>query len=649
MSFEVFRRHQKKMLAVFAILAMFGFVVSDSLPRLLSSNATGRDQVVVELYGKKVYQSELNGMAQERSLANRFFTNRFFFRIFPGIGPEPFGSLKTREMVDAMILQHEADRLGIPAGPEVGKDFLKRVTQGLMNGETFSLLMAEFHNQVADEQVLAAIADQVRLNYVRGMPRDPNRLIGAGLVTPYDIYRAYRDQSEKVSAKLIEVPVEKFVAKVPEPTEAEVRQYYDTYKDTLPDPSRPTPGFKVPRQVQVEVLSVDGKSIAKAMKDRLGETELRTSYENRKTEYPFNFGKDPLPADLFAGGPELTPPVFRPFEEVRSELAERLAEEKAQSEIVEKFNRIKRDVLDKFFDEYQEALSNEEEASGRGASSPGALPKVNDLKDMAKREGLDYELTPMLAREDAEKLSPLSDSRVGLGRQRKRGGRSFTEEFFDPKTGLFESVELTDPLDTRYLARKIKDVPPRVPPLDEVRSQVVLAWKMDKARPLAQKAADELAEQLKKKPGDVKIGTFQGYRVVTTPAIPRMQMPLAASLDRSERMMPVETQITEVVVPGEAFRKAFFSLQPGAVAVAANQPQTVYYAMGLERRDPATFAALYAPNGEEFRFESMAREQADRQVLEDWMASLRREAGVPLDWVPPDEAREKESPSRSRG
>ncbi len=72
MSFEVFRRHQKKMLAVFAILAMFGFVVSDSLPRLLSSNATGRDQPVVKLYGKTLYQSDLNEMQAERGLANQF-------------------------------------------------------------------------------------------------------------------------------------------------------------------------------------------------------------------------------------------------------------------------------------------------------------------------------------------------------------------------------------------------------------------------------------------------------------------------------------------------------------------------------------------------------------------------------------------------
>ena len=39
MPFEVFRRHQRKLLAIFAILAMFGFVVSDSLPKLLNPNS----------------------------------------------------------------------------------------------------------------------------------------------------------------------------------------------------------------------------------------------------------------------------------------------------------------------------------------------------------------------------------------------------------------------------------------------------------------------------------------------------------------------------------------------------------------------------------------------------------------------------------
>jgi hypothetical protein len=236
MAFEVFRRHQRKLLAIFAILAMFGFVVSDSLPRLLSSNASGRDHPVVKLYGKTIYQSDLNDMAVERSYANQLVS-----RLVPFFGQNPFGNLKTRDMVDALILQHEADRLGLPSGPELGREFLKQVTQGRMSGEMFDALMADFNNRVSGEQVLSAIADQVRIRRVMG-------LLGASMVTPYDVYRAYRDENEKVSAKLVEVPVSKFLAQVPEPKADDLRSYYDKYKDVLPDPSRPTPGFKVPRR-----------------------------------------------------------------------------------------------------------------------------------------------------------------------------------------------------------------------------------------------------------------------------------------------------------------------------------------------------------------------------------------------------------------
>ena len=72
-------------------------------------------------------------------------------------------------------------------------------------------MLSRFNNRVSGEQLLADIANQVRLANVRSLLGDP-------LVTPYDVFRAYRDQNERVSAKLVEVPVEKFLAQVPEPS-----------------------------------------------------------------------------------------------------------------------------------------------------------------------------------------------------------------------------------------------------------------------------------------------------------------------------------------------------------------------------------------------------------------------------------------------
>jgi hypothetical protein len=430
--------------------------------------------------------------------------------------------------------------------------------------------------------------------------------------------------------------VEKFLAQVPEPTQQDIQTYYDAYKEVLPDPSQPTPGFKVPRQIQVEILSVDGNALTRGIKDRLSETELRAAYENRKSEFE---ERSEWPSDIFAGQPELTPPVIRPFAEVRSILAFSLAEEKAQAEILDKFAKIKDDVLIPFADKYQTALSDREEAKKQGSKANVALPESPDLKELAKSEGLNHEVTPLLSRVEAERYGQISGAEVGL--TRLNGGRKFADEFFDPKTGLYEPVELTDLLGTRYLARKIKDVPPHVPALDEVRSEVALAWKMEKARPLAEKAANQLAEQLKNKGGVLKDSTIGGYRVVSIPPIARRQSNFLPG--RFDMEQPQDTPMPEVAHAGKAFRDAYFSLQPGSVAVAANQPRTVFYVMTLDRREPATFAALYAPNGDEFRYKMFAREQAGRQLVDHWLGWLRQQAGVKPDWAPADEAKSESS------
>ena len=274
----------------------------------------------------------------------------------------------------------------------------------------------------------------------------------------------------------------------------QVEPFYDKYKDVLPDPARDTPGFKIPRQIKAEILSIDGAALARSIQDKLTEAELRSYYENRKAEFIRPTG---FPDDIFAGDPkaELTPPQAQPFEEVRPYLATSLGEERAQAEIVNRFAKIKDEVLIPFADSYHDALDEINEAKKSGEKTTAVLPKPEDLKSLAAAEGLSHEITPLLTRELAENYGQISTAEVGL--TRLSGGRKFAAEMFDPKTSLYEPVELTDALNRHYLARKIEDLPPRVPPLDEIRPEVVLAWKMEQARPLAEKAAQEFAATIK--------------------------------------------------------------------------------------------------------------------------------------------------------
>lgn len=105
--------------------------------------------------------------------------------------------------------------------------------------------------------------------------------------------------------------------------------------------------------------------------------------------------------------------------------------------------------------------------------------------------------------------------------------------------------------------------------------------------------------------------------------------------------IPEESPIPDVPYPGETFRNAYFGLKTGTVDVAPDQPKAVYYVMVPERREPVTFASLYAPNGDEYRYKRLANEQAARRLDQQWMSSLRKDAGIKPDWIPPDEAKSK--------
>ena len=185
-------------------------------------------------------------------------------------------------------------------------------------------------------------------------------------------------------------------------------------------------------------------------------------------------------------------------------------------------------------------------------------------------------MTPLLSREQAEQYGQISGAEVGMSEL--SGGRKFADEFFDPKKALYEPEELTDLLGTRFLARKIKDVPPHVPSLDEVRPRSASPGRWPRLAPSprrpprAGRAAQEKRRHRSRKrrrgiPRRDDSRRSRAGRPTSWPA-------------SSRSGAPEETPIPDVPYAGEAFRNAYFGLQPGSVAVAPNQP-----AHGLLRHD----------------------------------------------------------------
>lgn len=627
MPFAVFRRHQKKLLAVLAIFAMVAFTLDFSLFR----NKFGRapeDTLVATLNGRNIYRSDLAEMMAQRNRAN-IFMQRLTQR------PDYFGGLNNRALVDAMILENEANRLKMPAKPDLAIKFLRQITNNQLNTDIFNRIYQEtFADQVTDDQLLTDIANQIRLADVRGLPGLPE-------VTPLDVYQAYRDQNEQVSAFAAPFYVEDYVTKVKDPADSELRAYFDKYKNTLPDPNRDTPGFMIPRRVRVEFVSLDGRALARELKPKLTEKELRETYAARPTEFPL--APPEIPLNVFAGDPkaELTPRVGDPFDEVQPLVASAVADEKAQEEINRKFGELKDETMLSFYEKYDQVAAENKEAKELGKSE-AALPSPGDLlKQAATRLSLKYEKTPEIDRDEAERYPEISSAKLGTGQS--AGSKSFVEVFFDPKAPMFDPIELSDDAGRRYLAWKISDSPSRVPTFDESRSAVLASWKSEKARVLAESDAKALADKARAAGGNVK--QVAGSRLLLTiPPIAKLQPDVMLN-NPFQFGKPRPVEIPQVPRAGEEFRKAYFSLAPGTVNVAPNDPKSIYYVLSYNQGIPAEIAKLYSTFGPQAQIRSEVFTEALSRRAEEWMSGLRRRAGLDPNWVPPDEARNETTAS----
>src|SRR5262249_12834068 len=141
---------------------------------------------------------------------------------------------------------------------------------------------------------------------------------------------------------------------------------------------------------------------------------------------------------------------------------------------------------------------------------------------------------------------------------------------------------------------------------------------------------------VRKDGGRIKEEIVQDRPVIMTDPVPRLQTDFSFT-GRFAETNPKPTVFRQIPDAGEEFRDAYFVLKTGEASVAPNQPKTVYYVLTLNSREPASFGALYAPNGDYYRFRQEALLDALKLRDEEWMNSLRRRAGLDPKWAPKEE------------
>jgi hypothetical protein len=220
-----------------------------------------------------------------------------------GLSPEAgdfyFGGSRNKpdDLLDFLIWAHEADKLGITlTEADVRKEVVRAASdRDVFGGRPFSdsLLVQQYVGGGGNARgwrpadLLAALTDELRASMAQeallGQPsggRAWRDVFGVNtspaVATPDEFLNYYRSVRTTLKVALLPVAVEKFVPKVTgSPSEQELVNLYEKYKDQEPAPDRVEPGFKEPRKVRVQYLvgSTDDefyKSEAKKQAQLLG-------------------------------------------------------------------------------------------------------------------------------------------------------------------------------------------------------------------------------------------------------------------------------------------------------------------------------------------------------------------------------------------
>ncbi len=165
-------------------------------------------------------------------------------------------------IIQSMVLNKKAEELGIVISDKAVNDFIRAWTGDRVRPQELAQIIA---NLSADRRAISQsnLFDALRFELAALRVQEMfaplyNRGGRMGATfrgdTPADRWDYFCRLNRKVTAEMMPLPVEKFVADVPNPTDAQLVAFYDQYKDSYPQPGSPTPGFRQPHAGAVSIL-----------------------------------------------------------------------------------------------------------------------------------------------------------------------------------------------------------------------------------------------------------------------------------------------------------------------------------------------------------------------------------------------------------
>jgi hypothetical protein len=312
---------------------------------------------------------------------------------------------------------------------------------------------------------------------------------------------------------------------------------------------------------------------------------------------------------------------FEPLEAVTERIRQQLARERATAKIDILFDRISSDL-----EAYNQAYAlwkAREEARGIAPPTPPDVAKIASLN------GLEGGQTPLQSDDDAFEAGGIGRSFEFIPDPGSRFGVRqlyWLEMVYGQGAVGMRAIRSRDNEGNRYLSWRTEDQPEFVPTFETARPVVEQAWKIVEGRSLARKRAEEIAA--KAGTGSFESAIAGDDSLQAFKAGPFFWLsPQAAASGTAQVSQPAG-----IVMPGDEFMAAVFSLTPGATAVAFNEPKTVCYCVRLLDIEPPVekLRERFVASRSDPRRVGIAAQDELSKSFGNWIEGL--EARYKLDW-----------------
>ena len=316
MALSFFRKHRKYFIVLMAA-AVFAMVTWGALSKgpdawvVLKTWITGenpRNPTVLRVYGEPVTRSEwwtarINleagakfmgfiqalkrvpgdqrmriwqiARAMERHVTQGTVLGRFAETVL--IEDETIREETQARLVTATVaLLHEAKRAGVVVTNDMVADHLREwEAAGMTNPLMEALKVNVFDGSPYwNSRLYALLRQEMTLSiYLEAAARD-------AMILKEDVDESFRRITEKVNVATVVLQADDFADKAAEPSEDEVAEQYEKYRDNLPGEQGRPFGYKIPDRIQFKYLVVDSGVVAEDVD--VTEEEIKDYYEKNK-------------------------------------------------------------------------------------------------------------------------------------------------------------------------------------------------------------------------------------------------------------------------------------------------------------------------------------------------------------------------------